>query len=234
MIVSGLYACKEKSPADFNFKLDIKDFDLPTAYQTVGVVRHLLPIAGSARGTFGAGININGILGRDYAPDFARLNGAGQITLKNIELIGSNMFTEIGQYFRKDLFTNVKVNDFTGNITITNGALTVAPFTTKIANQEVTISGSQSLSLDLNYQFKFKVNKSDLSSDVSGMIGFVPGTENIDKYPIGINVAGNISNPQIKVDLSEAKDLVAKEFSKKANSTLKDVVKKLGLENLFK
>jgi len=234
MVVSGLYACKEKNPADFNFKMDIKDFDLPTAYQSLGVVRHLLPIAGNSKGTFWAGVNISGTLGKDYAPNFASLNGAGQISLKNIELVGNNMFSEIGKYFRKDLFTNVKVNDFTGNIIITNGALTVAPFTTKIANQEVTISGSQSLSLDLNYQLKFKVNKSDLSSDVSGLIGFVPGTENIDKYPIGINVAGNITKPEVKVDLSEAKDLVAKEFSKKANSTLKDVAKKLGLENLFK
>lgn len=234
MVVSGLYAGKEKSPADFNFKLDIKDFDLPTAYQSVGAVRHLLPIAGNSKGTFLTGMNISGTLGTDYAPYFGSLNGAGLISLKNIELIGNNMFAEIGQYFRKDLFTNVKVNDFAGNITITNGALTVAPFTTKIANQEVTISGSQSLSLDMNYQLKFKVNKSDLSSDVSGLIGLLPGSENIDKYPIGINVTGKIAKPEVKVDLSEAKDLVAKEFSKKANSTLKDVVKKFGLENLFK
>jgi len=234
MVVSGLYTCKKNSPADFSFKMDIKDFDLPTAYQSVGVVRHLLPIAGNSKGVFLAGINISGTLGKDYAPNFASLNGAGQISLKNVELVGNNMFAEIGKYFRKDLFTNVKVNDFTGDITIANGALAVAPFTTKIANQEVTISGSQSLSLDLNYLLKFKVNKSDLGSDVSGLIGFVPGTENIDKYPISINVVGNISKPEVKVDLSEAKDLVAKEFSKKANSTLKDVAKKLGLENLFK
>ncbi|MEI7422970.1 MAG: AsmA-like C-terminal region-containing protein [Prolixibacteraceae bacterium] len=234
MVVSGLYSCKLMSPADFNFKLDIKDFDLPTAYQSVGAVRHLLPIAGNSKGTFLTGMNISGTLGTDYAPNFGSLNGAGLISLKNIELVGNNMFAEIGKYFRKDLFTNVKVNDFAGNITINNGALTVAPFTTKIANQEVTISGTQSLSLDLNYQLKFKVNKSDLSSDVSGLIGFVPGTENIDKYPIGINVVGKIAKPEVKIDLSEAKDLVAKEFSKKANSTLKDVAKKFGLENLFK
>lgn len=234
MVVSGLYACKEKSPADFNFKLDVKDFDLPTAYQSVGAVRHLLPIAGNSKGTFLTGMNISGTLGTDYAPNFGSLNGAGLISMRNVELIGNNMFEEIGKYFRKDLFTNVKVNDFAGNITITNGALTIAPFNTKIANQEVTISGSQSLGLDLNYQLKFKVNKSDLSSDVSKFIGFVPGTENIDKYPIGINITGKMANPEVKVDLSEAKALVEKEFAKKAGSTIQDIAKKLGLENLFK
>jgi uncharacterized protein involved in outer membrane biogenesis len=234
MVLSGIYSARENVPADFNFKIDIKDFDLPTAYQSLGVVRHFLPIAGNSKGTFLTGLSLNGKLGRDYAPYFETLNGGGQITLKNLELVGNNLFAEIGKYFRKDLFTNVKVNDFSSNIVLTNGALMISPFTTKVANQEVTVSGSQSLALDLNYQFNFKVNKNDLAPDVTGLIGMVPGTENIDKYPIKINVVGNLKKPEVKVDLSEAKDLVAKEFSKKAKSTLQDAAKKFGLENLFK
>ena len=234
LVLSGIYACQEKNPASFNFKMDIRDFDLPTAYQSVGLVRHLLPIAGNSKGTFLSGLNITGKLGRDYAPDFSALNGSGQVSMKNIELVGNNLFAEIGKYFRKDLFTNVKVNDFVSSITITNGALAIAPFTTKIANQEVTISGNQSLALDLNYQLKFKVNKNDLSADVNGLIGFVPGTENIEKYPIQVNLVGNIAKPEVKVDISEAKTLVENEFRKKAKSSVLDVAKKLGLENLFK
>jgi len=234
MVLSGVYTAKEKSPADFNFKIDIKDFDLPTAYQSVGLVRHILPIAGNSKGNLLTGLSLNGKLGKDYAPKFETLNGSGMISIKNLELVGSNMFAEIGKYFRKDLFTNVRVNDFASNITLTNGALSISPFTTKIANQEVTVSGSQSLGLDLNYLLNFKVNRNDLSSDVTGLIGLVPGTENIDKYPININVVGNLKKPDVKVDLSEAKNLVAKEFSKKAKSTLKDAAKRFGLEGLFK
>ena len=234
MVLSGLYAAKDKNPADFNFKIDIKDFDLPTAYKSLGVVRHILPIAGKSKGTFLSLLTLSGKLGKDYAPYFETLNGNGQVTVKSLELVGGGMFDEIGKYFRKDLFTNVKVNDFTSNIVLTNGALSVAPFTTKVANQEVTVSGSQSLALDLNYLFYFKVNKNDLSTDVTGLIGMVPGTENIDKYPIKINVVGNLKKPEVKVDLSEAKDLVAKEFSKKAKSTLQDAAKKFGFEGLFK
>jgi hypothetical protein len=234
MILSGVYFAKEQSPADFNFKIDINNFDLPTAYRSLGVVRHILPIAGKSKGTFTSLLSLNGKLGKDYAPYFETLNGNGQISVKSLELVGAGMFEEVGKYFRKDLFTNVKVNDFTSNIVLTNGSLSVAPFTTKVANQEVTVSGSQSLGLDLNYLLYFKVNKNDLSSEVTGFIGMVPGTENIDKYPIKINVVGNLKKPDVKVDLSEAKDLVAREFSKKAKSTLQDAAKKFGFEGLFK
>jgi hypothetical protein len=191
-------------------------------------------VAGNSKGTFFTGLSLSGKLGRDYAPYFETLNGNGLISIKNLELVGDGMFTEIGKFFRKDLFTNVKVNDFVSNIMLTNGALTISPFTTKVANQEVTVSGSQSLALDLNYQLDFKVNKNDLAADVTKLIGMVPGTENIDKYPIKINVVGNFKKPDVQVDISEAKDLVAKEFSKKAKSTLQDAAKKFGLEGLFK
>ncbi len=234
MVLSGVYSAKELTPADFNFKIDIKDFDLPTAYQSVGLVRHILPIAGNSKGIFQTGLSLSGKLGKDYAPYFETLNGNGLISIKNLELVGAGMFTEIGKFFRKDLFTNVKVNDFASNIMLTNGALAISPFTTRVANQEVSVSGSQSLALDLNYQFDFKVNKNDLGADVTKLIGMVPGTENIDKYPIKINVVGNFKKPDVQVDISEAKDLVAKEFSKKAKSTLQDAAKKFGLEGLFK
>ncbi len=234
MVLSGEYAAKEKLPANFNFKIDMKDFDLPAAYQSVGMVRHFLPFAANSKGTFFTGMTLNGTLGKDYAPNFADLNGNGMVSLKNLELVGNSMFAEIGNYFRKDLFTNVKVSDFASNISITNGALSISPFTTRIANQEVTVSGNQSLALDLNYKLRFNVNKSDLSPDVSGLIGFVPGTENISKLPVTINLGGKIVKPDVKVDLSEAKELVAKEFNKKAKSTLQDAAKKLGLDNLFR
>lgn len=234
MVLSGEYAAKEKMPASFNFKIDMKDFDLPAAYQTVGMVRHFLPFAANSKGTFFTGLTLNGTLGRDYAPNFADLNGNGMVSLKNLELVGNSMFAEISNYFRKDLFTNVKVSDFASSISITKGALSIAPFTTRIANQEVTVSGNQSLALDLNYKLRFNVNKSDLSPDVTGLIGFVPGTENISKLPVTINLGGKIAKPDVKVDLTEAKELVAKEFNKKAKSTLQDAAKKLGLDNLFR
>ena len=177
---------------------------------------------------------LNGKIGPGNTPQFNTVNGGGSITTKNIELIGSNLFGEIGKYFRKDLFTNVKVNDFLTNFKIVDGGLSIAPFTTRIAGQDVTISGRQSASLAMDYRIDFKVNKGDLSPEVNGYIGFVPGTENITKLPIGINLGGTFDKPEVKLDLTEAKNLVEKEFKKKAGSAIQETIKKFGLDKLFK
>lgn len=234
VLVSGAYSTPKEVTPNFDFKLDIKDFDLPTAYQSSGTIRHFLPIASQSTGAFNSAISLNGKVGPGNTPQFTTINGGGSVTSKNIELIGSNLFSEIGKYFRKDLFTKVKVNDFLTNFKITDGGLSVSPFTTKIAGQDVTISGRQSASLAMDYRIDFKVNKGDLSEEVNGYIGFVPGTENIAKLPIGINLGGTFDKPEVKVDLSEAKSLVEKEFKKKAGATIQETIKKFGLDKLFK
>jgi len=234
VLVSGAYSTPKNAVPDFDFKMDIKDFDLPTAYQSLSTIRHFLPIAKESTGAFNTGISLNGKLGNGYTPDFSTLNGGGLLTAKNIELIEASLFNEIGKYFRKDLFKQVKVNDFTTNFKIVDGGLIVSPFTTKIAGQDVTISGKQSVTKNIDYRIDFKVSKTDLSEEVNKYIGLVPGAENISKYPIGINLGGTFDKPDVKVDLTESKKLVEAEFKKKAGSAIQDAVKKFGLDKLFK
>ena len=234
VLVSGAYFTPKGETPDFDFKMDIKDFDLPTAYQSLSTIRHFLPIAGESSGAFNTGISLKGKLGADYSPIFTTLNGGGLLSAKNIGLIGAALFNEIGKYFRKDLFKEVKVNDFATNFKVVDGGLVISPFSTKIAGQDVTISGRQSVTKNLDYRFDFKVNKEDVSEEVTKYIGFVPGAENISKFPIGINISGTFDKPEVNVDLTEAKKLVETEFKKKAGSTIQDAVKKFGLDKLFK
>lgn len=234
VVVSGAYATAKGEKPNFDFKMDIRDFDLPTAYKSLSTVRYFLPIARESTGAFNTSFSLNGKLDDGYTPVFTSLNGGGLITAKNVELIGTTLFNEIGKYFRKDLFKQVKVSDFTTNFKVVDGGLAISPFTTRIAGQEVTMSGKQSASKNLDYRIDFKVNKEDVSDEVTKYIGFVPGAENISKYPIGVNVGGTFDKPDVKVDLTEAKNLVETEFKKKAGSTIQDAVKKFGLDKLFK
>ena len=234
VVVSGAYATLKGEKPNFDFKMDIKDFDLPTAYQSLSTIRHFLPIAQESTGAFSTGINLKGKLGNGYGPIFPTLNGGGLLSTKNLELVEASLFNEIGKYFKKDLFKQVKVNDFTTNFKVVDGGLEIAPFNTKIAGQDVTMSGKQSVSKNIDYRIDFKVNKEDVSEEVTKYIGFVPGAENIAKYPIGVNIGGTFDKPDVKVDLTEARKLVETEFKKKAGSSIQDAVKKLGLDKLFK
>jgi uncharacterized protein involved in outer membrane biogenesis len=234
MLVSGEYDTpKAQSPA-FDLKMDIKSFDLPSAFRSISTIRNFLPMAGESSGTFDSNLSLSGKLANDYSPVYSTLNGNGVLSTRNVELMGTSLFDEIAKYFRKDLFRQIKINDFTTKFKMTYGGLIVAPFNTKIAGQEVVVSGKQSATKVLDYRLDFKVNKGDLSEDVNKYFGFVPGSENIQKLPIGIVINGTMTKPDVNVDLSEAKKLVETEFKKKAGMEIQDAIKNLGLDKLFK
>ncbi len=234
LLISGVYSTPKEKIPDFDFKMDIKDFDVPTAYQSLSTVRHFLPFAKESTGAFNSGISLNGKIGSGNTPIFSTLNGGGTLRAKKVELVEARIFDEIGKYFRKNLFKQVKVSDFEANFVVADGGLIISPFNTRIAGQEVTIAGKQSATKNIDYRIDFKVNKADLSEDVTKYMGFMPGAENISKYPVGINLGGTFDKPEVKVDLTEAKNLVESEFKKKAGSTIQDAIKKFGLDKLFK
>jgi hypothetical protein len=234
MVLSGEYNTPKQQLPSFNLKMNVKDFDLPSAFRSISTIRYLVPLAGESTGAFNTDLSINGKIGNGYTPVFTSLNGDGILTTRNVEIAGASIFKQIAQYFRKDMFNQVKIGDLTTRFKIVNGGLVVSPFTTKIAGQEVTVSGKQSPSKDLDYRLDFKVNKNDLSQEVNKYIGFVPGSENIGLIPVGIAITGPFTKPDVKVDMSDARKLVETEFKKKAGSEINNAVKKLGLDKLFK
>jgi uncharacterized protein involved in outer membrane biogenesis len=234
MLISGDYSTPKALPPSFDLKMNIKNFDLPSAFRSISTVRYLVPMAGESTGAFDTDLSLSGKLANDYSPIYSSLNGDGLLSARNIELVGTALFSEIAKYFRKDMFKQIKISDFTTKFKMTEGGLMVSPFNTKIAGQDVVISGKQSAAKALDYRLDFKVNKSDLSEDVNKYFGFVPGTENIQKLPIGVVINGTMTKPDVKVDLSDAKKLVETEFKKKAGMDIQDAIKNLGLDKLFK
>jgi uncharacterized protein involved in outer membrane biogenesis len=234
VFISGDYSTPKAQPPAFNLKMNIKNFDLPSAFRSISTVRYLVPMAGESTGAFDTDLSLSGKMDNDYSPIYSSLNGDGLLSARNIELVGTALFSEIAKYFRKDMFKQINISDFTTKFKITDGGLMVAPFNTRIAGQDVVISGKQSASKALDYRLDFKVNKADLSEDVNKYFGFVPGTENIQKLPIGVVISGTMTKPDVKVDLSDAKKLVETEFKKKAGMEIQDAIKNLGLDKLFK
>ena len=80
------------------------------------------------------------------------------------------------------------------------------------------------------------MNKTDLSGDINKYLGFVPGTENIQKLPVGVTIGGTFKKPDVKVNLDDAKKLVEEEFKKSSKKQIQDAAKKLGneLQKIFK
>jgi len=236
IVMAGEYYTPNPETPEFNFRMNLRDFDIPSAYKSLSTVKNLIPVAGNSTGSFSSGFALKGQLAKDLTPVMQTLNGDGDFEGNNVEIIGAKVFSEISKYFVKGKFDKVAIDDFKTRFKIANGGMEVVPFKTKIAGQEATISGYQTVSKELNYKIDLMVNKNDLNSDVNKFMAFVPGTENIDKLPVGVIIEGTFDQPVVKVDMSEARKLVETEFKKKSSQEIQDAAKKIGneLKKLFK
>jgi uncharacterized protein involved in outer membrane biogenesis len=234
--MNGSYETPQPQKPKFDFNLKVKGFDIPQAYRSLSTVRTMLPIASNSTGAFSTGLSISGSLTRNMEPVFQSFNGNGDISTSDIQIVGAKVFQEIGKYFKKNTFHKVDIGNFATKFKIVNGGLDVSPFKTNIAGQEAVISGHQTVSQNLNYKIDFKVDKDNLSGDVNKYLGFVPGSENIQKLPVGVTIGGTFKQPEVKLNLNDAKKLVEEEFKKSSKKQIQDAAKKLGneLQKIFK
>jgi len=235
LTINGNYISNEQNQPDFDFDININSFEIPAAFQSFTTMQRYAPIAGKSSGKVSSQIKFNGKLSETLSIIPMTLNGAGLFSTQSLQIVDSPTFDQVRNFIKKEKLQNVKVNDFTSHFKLENGNLLVNPFTTTIADQEVTISGQVLVNQTLNLGLDFQVNKDDLNADILKTLSFIPGSSNIAKLDIGVAVSGELKSPKVSLDLSKAKDQIAEEFKKSTKQELEKSVKKLGgeLKKLF-
>nr|MBD3623451.1 hypothetical protein [Sunxiuqinia sp.] len=127
------------------------------------------------------------------------------------------------------------MDDFTAHFSLDNGNVDMKPFQTKIADQEVSIYGKLSVAQILDLKMDFKVNREDISDDINSALGFLPGTKNITIIPVTVGISGNLKDPKVSMDMSEAKKQIQDEIKKSTKEELDKSIKNVGdkLKKLF-
>jgi uncharacterized protein involved in outer membrane biogenesis len=220
MNVNGSYKNSEKNQPFIDFGVDILNFDIPTAYRSLSGFRSMLPGAGGSTGKFSSDININGRLtqGLKFIP--ASVNGKGNFSTKNLQIIDSKIFSQLKGILKAEKLRNVVVDDFIAKFSMLDGNMELRPFKTKIAGQETEIKGALSVENLINMRMDFKVNREDFGSDIQNLLGMIPGNEKIKIVPAGVVITGPVGDPKVEMDLSEAKTTIM-------NATKDDIKKSI-------
>jgi len=236
VIMSGLYASNKQNKPAFDFKLNMQNIDVPSAYQSLETFQRYVPLAAKSQGKFSTQFGLSGAMNEkmDIVP--TSLNGEGILNTLNLMVIESPIFNQIRGVIKKDKLKDVKIKDFTAKFKFENGTLTLNPFQTTIADQEATIGGSLSADRQISMTMDFKVNREDLGSDINKGLGILPGTDNIKMVDASVILKGALTNPEVSLDLSKARAQIEQEVKKASKEQIKETTKKIGdeLKKLFK
>jgi uncharacterized protein involved in outer membrane biogenesis len=236
MVLTGSY---ENTPANkplFDFGIEMKNFDIPHAYQTLTGIQRMLPIAGYSRGNFSSNLQIDGQLNSGFNLMASSINGNGAIMTENLSIIESPLFNQLNGIIREEKLKNVQVDDFRASVDIKNGEIDSKPFVTRIAGQETTIKGNINTQNIVDLQMNFNVERGAFGSDIQNILSALPGEERIDYIPATVVIKGPVKNPEVKVNLEDARKKITEEIKKSTQDDLKKSLNKVGegLKNLLK
>ena len=236
LTIDGNYISSVTNQPDFDFNITINSFQIPAAYQSFSTMQRYMPIASKSTGNVSSKIKFKGKMDRTLSIIPTSLNGSGLLSTENLQIVDSPTFDKVKNFIKSEKLKNIKIDDFTSNFKLENGNLLVDPFSTRIADQDVTVSGKVLVDQTLDLNMAFNVNKDDLNTDIIKGLNFLPGSENISKLDVGVVVNGNLTSPKVSLDLSKAKDQIAEEVKKSTKEELNKSVKKIGdeLKKLFK
>lgn len=234
--INGLYASNTANKPAFDFKLNLENLDLPTAYQSLTTFQRYVPIAARSQGKFSSQLGLSGIMNEkmDIVP--TSLNGSGIFNTLNLMIIESPVFNKIRGVIKKESLKNVKIQDFAAKFQFENGELKLNPFKTSIAEQPTTITGSLSAAREINMTMDFIVSRDVLGADVTKGLDILPGSENIKNVDASVVLKGSLTNPEVSLDLSKARAQIEQEVKKASVEQIKGSAKKIGdeLKKLFK
>ncbi len=221
----------ENTPEDkplFDFGLDILKADIPVAFRTLTSIQNMVPIARNSVGKFSTGIKVKGQFNPDFNLIASTVDGLGSFNTENLSINDSPLFGQLKGLLKAEMLKNVKVNDFSANVEIVQGGINLKPFTTRISDQEVTVSGMLNTSNLLDMKLDFMVAREAFGPDIENILKILPGEERIAALPASVILKGPVGKPQVGINLDEARKQITEEVKKSAKEDIQKSLNKIG------
>lgn len=204
---SGDVSTKEATP-QFDMDLGLKTLDIAQTFTQLEFLKKIAPIAGIINGKINAGIKLNGKLDANtLSPVMSMLSGdlQGSFLQTEINPKNSKLLSALDSQVKFIDLKKLNLNDLKGHLTFNDGKVKVSPFTLKLQDMAVEVSGEHGFDQSLNYALNFKVPAKYLGNDVSNVLATL-GVKDVAKYdaiPVKVDLNGNFSAPKISTNMSE-------------------------------
>lgn len=233
VIINGSYSTLlNKKEPDIGFSYDIKDMDIQKVFNAFNTSQFLMPIGKFLSGKLSSQLSLVGNLKGDMMPKLMSLTGKGNLLLLQGVLKKFAPLEKLATILDIDHLKSIALKEIKNYIEFAKGKVLVKPFTLKIEEIEMLISGFHGFDGSIDYAIKMKLPRkvmgakgnqliNDLNKKVSntGLPFKLGETVNLD-----IKMSGTISNPLIGINLKGMVDDVVKDMEQQAKDFVQNKI----------
>lgn len=233
MVLSGEYNTQNMAEPKIDFLMDIKNFDIPSAFNSISMIQEMAPQLKNVTGNISTKLTLNSLLDSTMGPVLSSVNAKGRFASQNIAIVGSPLFTKVGDLLKNDDISNPRLNNFDAQITVTEGRIYIDPFDTGIKDIKMNFGGDMGLDQTLNYKAKIEMPRSKLGAASEGLnvvnqqaakLGITMAQS--DKVKLNLLITGTSTDPKVRLDMGEAAQGVKEQVKEQVQQMIDETVDK--------
>ena len=208
VVANGFYETTVPAKPVFDVDLRLAAVDIPVAFTTLTTVQKLAPIARWVQGTVSGSVGMRGALGEDMIPDFTALTGTGTIRTGPLAVRDAPIFQKLADALSLEQLRNPALSALQASIAIADGRLHVSPFTVRVNDIDMTVTGSNGIDQSLAYDVGIALPRASLGTAASRTVERLAsqaGRAGVDLsageiVQLRAQIGGTVTNPAVTVD----------------------------------
>ncbi len=196
--------------AEADFTVDMKNVDIPTAYNTFMAVEKMAPIAKYFSGKANVEMEFHSLMDITFAPLYESINAKGQAKTAGLKFYNMKEFIPLSEVLKNEKFNEMAPDEVDVGFTVRDGRVIFNPFSMDIYDSEMIVSGSHGIDLSLDYKLDMNIAKSDLGAGanemIQGMTLLAAGAglkiPQSDYIKVLASIGGTFNDPKLTTDLS--------------------------------
>jgi hypothetical protein len=226
--MKGKFDATDKSSALIDMDFQITRFDIPLAYQSIGMLKQVAPVADKTSGTFSTGFKLRGRLDQEFNPRYETLQGSGTLQTSQLRIDSVTVMDQLAALLGNNDYSRLVTDGIDFAFEILNGMVVQKPFTVNYGGTSTTMGGTIGFDQQMNYDLVFQIpyeklgNRANQAIDklVEGAakkgLTITPGSH----LNVNARLTGLVTSPIIELDYKEAASNIRSELENAARQEL--------------
>ena len=174
---NGSYStAKSAENPEVKFALNIKQASFERTFNELDMIQQLVPLFAKTGGNYSVNFDMNTTLDKSMSPDLKTLMAKGLLESANINIQNIEVFDQLASLLKNDKLKTINAKDIKIPFTIEDGLIKTNPFDLSVGNISMNLSGTTSLSQEIDYNAKIKLPENSLGGYVKNVNAHIGGT----------------------------------------------------------